>query len=179
MSSILTAQNSDEGYVGIFGDRLTEIPVSKRNGALTQAKTARDKGKGVGGGTENGIWLFFEKAIKDKEHWDNIFIYSDQQAGHGGLFATPGDAGRLRKMEMAVNQHGTAYIDVVKLVNKYRAEVNPKVNVFTVQTAGYNNVLVPETMYRTSVLYGWTGKESVYADAMIKFWDEKDAQAKK
>ncbi|MNB73724.1 TROVE domain protein [compost metagenome] len=179
LSSILTAQNSDEGYVGIFGDRLTEIPVSKRNGALTQAKTARDKGKGVGGGTENGIWLFFEKAIKDKEHWDNIFIYSDQQAGHGGLFATPGDAGRLRKMEMAVNQHGTAYIDVVKLVNKYRAEVNPKVNVFTVQTAGYNNVLVPETMYRTSVLYGWTGKESVYADAMIKFWDEKDAQAKK
>ena len=24
-----------------------------------------------------------------------------------------------------------------------------------------------------SLLYGWTGRELVFADAMIRFWDEK------
>ena len=66
------------------------------------------------------------------------------------------------------------YIDVVKLIDWYRKEVNPKVNIYCIQTAGYDNVLVPENGYRTNILYGWTGKELVYADCMNKFWDEKD-----
>jgi len=45
-----------------------------------------------------------------------------------------------------------------------------------VQTAGYHNVLVPEYGYRTCILYGWTGREAVFADAMNRFWDEKDAE---
>ena len=65
-----------------------------------------------------------------------------------------------------------SYIDVMKLVNKYRSEVNPKVNVFTIQVAGYTNVLIPENTVRCSVLYGWTGKETVYADKINKMWDE-------
>ncbi len=41
---------------------------------------------------------------------------------------------------------------------------------------GYTNVLVPENGYRTSIMYGWTGKELVYADIVNKLWDEKDAE---
>ena len=66
------------------------------------------------------------------------------------------------------------HVDVAKLIAEYRKLVNPKVNVYCVQTAGYNNVLIPENGYRCSVLYGWTGKELLYADMMNKFWDEKD-----
>jgi hypothetical protein len=46
--------------------------------------------------------------------------------------------------------------------------------VFCVQPAGYTNVLVPEYGYRTNIMYGWTGKEAIFADAMIRFWDEKE-----
>lgn len=176
LSSIMTAQNSDEGYIGLFGDKLTTLPVSKRNGTLFQAKQANEAGRRVGMRTENGIWLFFEKAIKDKEHWDNIFIYSDQQAGHGRLYGIEQDAIKYRKLGFAVENYGTPFINVPALIEEYRRKVNPKVNVFTVQTAGYNNVVVPENMYRTSVLYGWTGKEIVYAKAMIDFWNEKESQ---
>lgn len=178
LSSIITSQNSEEGYIGIFGDRLEVIPVSKRNGALAQTKATSKHRFSIGGGTENGIWLFFDKAIKNKEHWDNIFIYSDQQAGHGGLYGTPTESEKYRKLGYAASNrgYGSEYIDVMKLIDAYRKEVNSKVNVFTVQTGGYNNVLVPEHAYRTSVMAGWTGKEAVYADYMIKFWDEKDAQ---
>lgn len=170
LSSVITAKNSDEGYVGKFGDKLFMIPVSHRNGVLNETeKVEDDKKYRVGGGTENGIWLFFDKAIRDKEHWDNIFIYSDMQAGHGELYGiNPSD---YKKFQVRSNSR---YIDVAKLIDVYRKTVNPKVNVYCVQTAGYDNVLVPETGYRTSVLYGWTGKELVYADTINKLWDEFD-----
>ena len=86
VSAVITAMLSDEGYVGVFGDRLEIIPIKKRDGILTQVKKVSSAGRGIGGGTENGIWLFFDQVLKTNEKYDNIFIYSDQQAGHGGLY---------------------------------------------------------------------------------------------
>ena len=190
LSSFIGAVNSDEGYVFAFGDRLIEAPAFKRQGILSQAnqfsKKARDT---VGGGTENGIWLFFKEAINNKQHWDNIFIYSDMQAGHGGLYGTY--AGRSEYSSLGFsctnwdrNEHtgvwkegySSHYINVAKLVEEYRKKVNPKVNVYCVQTAGYDNMVLPENSYRANFMYGWTGKELVYANAMNKFWDEKDKE---
>ncbi len=174
LSSVITAKNSDEGYVGKFGDELIITPISKRNGVLTQAeKITSGRSRDVGGGTENGVWIFFRDAIKKKEHWDNIFIYSDMQAGHGGLYGTLQGEREYREAGFCC---GITYIDVAKLIQEYRNKVNPKVNVFCVQTAGYSNVLVPEYGYRTNIMYGWTGKELVFADAMIKLWDQKDQE---
>lgn len=169
LSSVITAACSDEGYVGKFGDELIVIPISKRRGILQQAKNIT-KGyySDVGGNTEGGIWKFFKQAIDKKEHWDNIFIYSDMQAGHGGLYGTYQDQ---REYRAAGYDVGT-YVNVFKLVQDYRKKVNPKVNVFSVQTAGYSNSLLPESTYRTSILTGWTGKEATYADAVIKQWDD-------
>ncbi|MBR0308827.1 MAG: hypothetical protein IJH92_08040 [Mogibacterium sp.] len=176
LSSVITARCSDEGYVGKFGNELKVYPVGKRSNVLKEAESLSDDGyKDVGGDTENGIWIFFRDAIDKKEHWDNIFIYSDQQAGHGGLYGT--DEGKAEYKERGYGcSWSSSYVDVAKLIAEYRSKVNPKVNVFSVQTAGYTNVSIPEYGYRTNILYGWTGKEAVFADAMIKFWDEKDAQ---
>ncbi len=174
LSAIITAKNSDEGYVGKFGDKLQVIPVSQRAGVLsTQKDVCSDVRGPVGGSTENGIWLFFKNAIEKSEHWDNIFIYSDQQAGHGGLYGTVPSQCEYRKEGFCVKG---SYVDVAKLIEEYRRKVNPNVNVFSVQTAGYNNVVVPEYGYRTNLMYGWTGKELLFADTMIKFWDEKSDQ---
>ena len=175
LSSVIGASNSEEGYVYAFGDELIEYPISKRVGVLKQAEDiSKDAKANVGQGTENGVWLFFEKAVKNKEHWDNIFIYSDMQAGHGGLYGTSEGQFAYQKLGLAASK-GSRYVDVVKLIDWYRKEVNPKVNVYCIQTAGYDNVLVPENGYRTNILYGWTGKELVYADAMNKFWDSKES----
>ena len=174
LSSIITARNSDEGYIGKFGNELIVSPVSKRNGVLSQEKAITNKGNlDVGGATENGIWLFFRDAIDKKQHWDNIFIYSDQQAGHGGLYGYGKDADEYCIRGFTVRSR---HIDVAKLINEYRNKVNPKVNVFCIQTAGYDNVVIPEYGYRTNIMYGWTSKELLFADAMIKLWDEYDAQ---
>lgn len=181
LNSVIAARQSDEGYVGVFGDDLKVYPVSKRNGVLTQAdKISEDKGNEVGHATENGIWLFFKKAIENKEWYDNIFIFSDQQAGHGGLYGT-GSAYRLEndRTDFSVSHRDyNSYIDVMHLLEEYRSKVNPKVNFFTVQTAGYSNAIIPEFIYRGAVLYGWTGKETQFAAKLIEQWDDIEAQKK-
>lgn len=175
LSSVIAASLSDEGYVGKFGDKLIVHPVSKRNGVLNQAASISKTGYGdVGGSTEGGIWEFFKNAIEKKEHWDNIFIYSDMQAGHGGLYGT-----RTQKIEYSKLGFATgSYINVFDLILEYRKKVNPKVNVFSVQTAGYDNSAIPENSYRCAILYGWTGKELNYAVEMNKLWDEVENKQK-
>ncbi len=165
LSSIMTAQNSDEGYVGVFGDTLKVSPVSKRNGVLGQHKDIGKTGKTVGGGTEHGIWIFFRNVIDQNEQYDNIFIYSDMQAGHGNLYGT----NSVDKKD--THKKGGTYIDVLKMLQEYRSKVNPNVNLFSVQTAGYNNSVLPETLYRGAILAGWTGKEALYAKRIIDTWD--------
>ena len=170
LSSVIASRASDEGYVGKFGDRLITHPVSKRNGVLSQADAiSKTTSHDVGAGTEGGIWEFFIDAIDNKVHYDNIFIYSDQQAGHGGLYGTYTHKADYEKRGYCCR---SSHINVFKLIQDYRKYVNPKVNVFSIQTAGYDNVVIPEMAYRTAILYGWTGKEIQFATEFIKQWDE-------
>lgn len=173
LSSVIGAANSERGVVVKFGDDMKKFEISKRQGILAQAeKISSERSSDVGGSTEGGIWKFFKEALDKKIVYDNIFIFSDMQAGHGGLYGTYADKSEYCKLGFDI--HG--YVDVAKLINEYRNKVNHTVNVYCIQTAGYNNVLVPENGYRTNILYGWTGKELVYADMMNKFWDEIDAR---
>ena len=180
LSSIMTAYNSEEGYIGIFGDRLAIEPVNKRDGILSQLEKIErkwNKNK-IGGATENGIWIFFREAIKEKQKYDNIFIYSDMQAGHGGLYGINPNEYSDYIYSLDGFRDGR-YIDVMKLVQEYRKKVNPKVNIFSVQTTGYDNSVVPENLYRCSILTGWTGKETVFAKEMIDIWDEMEEKPEK
>ena len=171
LSALITGMQSDEGHVGVFGDTLQTQPVLKRNGLLTQLKEVDGLGNTVGGGTENGIWMFWDNAIKNKEHWDTVFIYSDMQAGHGGLYGV-----NSREYADFIHPNGSRYIDVLALVRKYRETVNSKVNVFSVQVAGYNNQVIPENLYRGAILGGWTGKEPSYAKAIIDTWNQIESK---
>ena len=93
------------------------------------------------------------------------------QAGHGGLYGT--DPEEYGSVGCGIDD---MFIDVNALIKAYRQRINPKVNVYCIQTAGYTNTLVPEYGYRTAVLYGWTGKELVFADMLSKVWDEVEGK---
>ena len=172
LSSLITSLQSDSGEVGVFGDELSIKGVSKRNGLLTQLEETSKRGKAQGGGTENGIWIFFDEAIKNKVHYDNIFIYSDMQAGHGNLY---GHGHTVGKTKFVHPRKGGTYVDVLAMAQEYRDKVNPRVNLFTVQVGGYNNSVLPEALYRGAILAGWTGKEPVFAKAIIDIWDSVEA----
>ena len=182
LSSVIAAAASEEGYVGKFGDRLKIYPISGRGQILRQCQEiSANECNDVGGSTEGGIWEFFHNAIEKKEHWDQIFIYSDQQAGHGGLYGTTAQREKYQELGYACNRERRGvgnYINVFDLILAYRRKVNPHVNVFSIQTAGYNNVCIPEYAYRTCILYGWTGRELTFARQMIDLWDEMNTSSR-
>lgn len=175
LSSVIAGRLSDEGEIGLFGDKIEVHKVSRKKSVLEQtnelSKGAMDR---VGGSTENGIWLFFKDAIENKKFYDNIVIFSDQQAGHGGLYGEGKDY-LIDGVDFTAEKWlFQSYVDVMKLLKEYRRKVNPKVNFFTVQTAGYTDAVIPEYIYRGAVLSGWTGKEVVFMDDIIRQWDEID-----
>lgn len=184
LSSFIAGACSDEGTVIKFGDSYLSFPVSKRNGLLTQAEAiSKDGMYDVGGSTEGGVWKFFKHIIENKEWYDNIFIFSDMQAGVGGLYGTRIDMMEYLNKGFGFNKYMIpksvkerydirGHINVYKLILEYRKKVNPKVNVFCVQTGGYDNVVIPQMSYRCAMLTGWTGKEILFASEYIKQWDE-------
>lgn len=149
LSGILAGRCADEGWLGVFGDRLEMTQVRKKSSVFDALKDADKTAKDIGMSTENGIWLFWDRAIKQREHWDTVFIFSDMQAGHGGLYGVSPSAYKDYAWRGGHN------IDVAKLIAAYRARVNPKVDVFLVQVAGYQDCLVPEFYDRTYILGGW------------------------
>lgn len=175
LSSVITAMASDEGEVIKFGTEMKSYPIQKRQGALAQAAAISKGGDDdVGGATEGGIWKFFKRAIDEKIHYDNIVIYSDQQAGTGHLYGENDDLKEYQQRGYAIDRWR---INVYKLILDYRKHVNPKCNCYSCQTAGYDNMLFPQMAYRTALLSGWTGKECLYMDYYNKAWD--DAEKKK
>lgn len=165
LTSILTAKLADEGYIGIFGNELKILPVRKNTSVFDDLNTVEKAAKNIGANTENGIWLFFDNAIKNKEHWDHIFVYSDQQAGHGGLYGL----NHHQYSQYVINGN---YIDVAKLVKVYREKVNPNVNVYLVQTAGYKDTIVPEFYERTFILGGWSSGVIKFAHKVSQEFDK-------
>jgi hypothetical protein len=94
------------------------------------------------------------------------------QAGHGGLYGVK----RSDYADYTWNLNSgwsNAYIDVPKLINKYRAEVNPNVMVYLVQTAGYNDILVPECFNKTFILGGWSQNIPTFAAKMSEIFKQK------
>lgn len=176
LSAILTAFRSTKGgSVWVFGDKLVEYPVSKDKSILKQLDEVNAIGNTVGGGTETGVWLFWEKAIKQSLPLDHVFIYSDMQAGTGQLYASANHSNGMKQLGALVADSGSAYIDVLSLVNTYRKDVCPKTNVFSVQVAGYDNSIMPDILYRGALMSGWTGKEAKLAYEMCQLWDQIEA----
>lgn len=160
LTAVLTAFAAEHGEIGIFGDGLAEMTVSHRSSVFDVLAKANEQGHHIGGGTEHGIWLFWDKVIREKTHYDAVFVYSDMQAGHGGLYGDPGEYHDFIWT-------GGHYIDVPKLINKYRATVNPNVEVFLVQVAGYQDTIVPEHYKHTHILGGWSDGILRYAQQYL------------
>ena len=109
-----------------------------------------------------------------KYRYDHFFCYSDQQAGHGGLYGCDPEIGENWCWKHYSDRHN--FIHVPKLIENYRKTINSKLNVFTVQTAGYNDSILPQSLGRYYILSGWTGNEVVFAEKMIKLWDKDEKQ---
>ena len=175
LSALFTAYRATgRGVVGVFGDDLKFYEVNKTKSLLSQYDEISHLGSTVGCSTENGVWLFFKWAFENpsENKFDHWFCYSDMQVGHGGLYGKDLDIINKGFLWGDKCSNSSLYIDIHKCVDKYRMEINPKLNTYMVQTAGYDNTILPESTYRGAILAGWTGNEVVYAKQLCKLWDE-------
>ncbi len=156
LMGVLTGMISESGTIGVFGDKIEYFPVYKNSGrtALATLHVVNTLGETVGEATENGIWLALGDAIKGKIFYDRILIYSDMQAGHGGLY---GIGNKYPMFPREINHSFVErYIDVPKLVEKYREKVNPDCKLYSIQIGGYSDNIFPELYPNTCIIGGWS-----------------------
>jgi hypothetical protein len=68
-------------YVGLFGDKLIQYKVNRKMGILEMAKNMHSKGRECGGGTEQGVYDFFEELVKSRTPVDFVIVFSDMVIG--------------------------------------------------------------------------------------------------
>lgn len=178
LSGILTAYNSDEGTCVTFGVKYKEFKEIQKTRNILKLTNILDS-MDVGGATEGGLWDYLYRALEYKIPYDNIFIYSDMQAGTGGLYFRSYDSTTSRynaftKKYLNKNEQvkgSQVYFSVYELIEQYRKYVNPNVNVFCIQVAGYDNSVIPQIGKRNYNLYGWTGKEIIFANMVNNLSD--------
>lgn len=148
LTGIILAKLADEGHALAFGDGLAGFDVQRSMPILHDHERLNNIGEGVGQGTENGVWQFYDRAIRNHEIWDTIVILSDMQAGHGGLYG-------LNDREYAAYSIGGRYIDVAALHSMYMRTVNKDARIFCIQVAGYADTLIPEAYPNAHIIGGW------------------------
>lgn len=80
----IVAFKQKDVYIGMFGDKLVSPKIDRSMGLLEFNKMTYDKGSACGYSTENGLYEFLKKVIKDKKRVDNLIVFSDMEIGDGG-----------------------------------------------------------------------------------------------
>lgn len=77
----MVAYRQDNVYVGLFGDRLIDVPMDRSKKLLDFNKESYNLGAKCGPSTETGIYEFLRKVIREKKKIDNVIVFSDCQIG--------------------------------------------------------------------------------------------------
>lgn len=131
-------------YVGLFGDRLISVPMDRTKGLLEFNQESFKKGNSCGGGTENGLYVFLDDAIRNKTKVDNLVIFSDMVIGSGGRGGWDGSS----RAGLGTFQ---------ELFKKFKA-VNPKCNTICVDMKQTSGKSVFDKSLNVVQIAGWSDK---------------------
>jgi 60 kDa SS-A/Ro ribonucleoprotein len=145
-------------YVGLFGDRLISVPMDRTKGLLEFNSESFKKGNACGGGTENGLYIFLNDAIKNKTKVDNLVIFSDMVIGNGGRGGWDGSS----RAGLGTFQ---------ELFKKFKA-VNPQCNTICVDIKQTSGKSVVDKSLNVVQIAGWSDKIFNIIDANCKGYAE-------
>ena len=131
-------------YVGLFGDKLIPVPMDRKKGLLQFNKESFQMGSKCGAGTENGLYIFLNEAIKNKTRVDNLVIFSDMVIGSGGRGGWDGSS-----------RAGLGSFQ--ELFKKFKA-VNPQCNTVCVDIRQTSGKSVFDKSLNVIQISGWSDK---------------------
>ena len=156
----MMAWRQHDVYVGLFGDRLIQIPYKRDVKLLDFNKQSYQMGAKCGGATEAGIYTFLETVVNEKKKIDNIIVFSDCQIGRGGTFTA---------------WYGTDYNDrsqhFHELFKEFR-KINPKANFIVVNLRQSGGTSVFDKSQRILNIAGWSDKIFDTIKTQTVGWDE-------
>ncbi len=138
--AMLYWMKSDNTLVGIFGDNLSHPKLDRGKGLFDNFKIIDEVGRNIGGGTEHGIFVMFDRLINEKIIADTIVIFSDCQIGSDCKWYGVG--------------HGTRHDYFMKLFSAYK-NINPNFRCYSVDLKGYGTTVFDGSVIKIS---GWSEK---------------------
>ena len=155
----MMAWRQHDVYVGLFGNRLIQVPYKRDMKLLDFNKESYNIGARCGGATENGIYTFLETVVKEKKKIDNIIVFSDCQIGRGGYFT---------------EWYGTSSDKRSKhfheLFKEFR-KVNPNANFIVVNLRQSGGTSVFDKSQRILNIAGWSDKIFDTIKTQCRGWD--------
>ena len=155
----MMAWRQHDVYVGLFGDRLIQVPYKRYVKLLDFNKESYEIGSRCGGATENGIYTFLENVVAEKKKIDNIIVFSDCQIGRGYNFtAWYGTS----STETSLHFH--------ELFKEFR-KINPNANFIVVNLRQSGGTSVFDKSQRILNIAGWSDKIFDTIKSQCRGWD--------
>ena len=146
-------------YVGLFGDKLINVPMKRDMKLLDFNEYSYNLGGECGGGTERGIYQFMETCVKEKKNVDNIVVFSDCQIGRNSDFTSWYGA--------SITERGQHFHELFKEFKK----INPNCNWIVVNLRQSGGTSVFDKSQRILNIAGWSDKIFDVIKSQCKGWD--------
>lgn len=156
----MMAYRQSNVYIGLFGDKLIDVPMKREMKMLNFNRMSFDKGEGCGPSTEAGIYEFMRKCINEKKKVDNVVVFSDCQIGKGGYSFTPWYG-------MSKGDNGLHFHELFKEFKK----VNPMCNWIVVNLRQSGGTSIYDKSQRILNIAGWSDKIFDVIKSQCKGWD--------
>lgn len=147
-------------YIGLFGDKLIDVPMDRNMKMLDFNKMSFEKGACCGPCTEAGIYDFMRKCVDEKKKIDNVVVFSDCQIGNNTYEFTPwyGDKSSDR---------GGHFHELFKEFKKQ----NPMCNWIVVNLRQSGGTSVFDKSMRILNISGWSDKIFDTIKSQCRGWD--------
>lgn len=172
LAAIVAKRFGRNAMVGVFGDCHMWVPFSPSDSCMATKKLIDDvaqrgehekydaksiiaggyydRGRGVGGGTETGLWVGIHDLTERKIKVDRIIIASDF------CCYTKGDAVNCGHDMTKHFGAGGERATIQSMINKYRNKVNPDCWVHSINLQGYGQTQLDPKATKVQQLSGWS-----------------------
>lgn len=158
----------DNVYLGLFGDKLINVPVKRDMRLLDYTKWTFEKGEECGVATETGIYDFIRQVVKEKKKIDNVIVFSDCQIGS---IHTKGYYGGYSEFtEWYGNDSSDRGEHFHELFKEFR-KINPNANFIVVNLRQSGSTSVFDKSQRILNIDGWSDKIFDVITSQCKGWD--------
>ena len=158
----------DNVYLGLFGDKLINVPVKRDMRLLDYTKWTFEKGGECGGATETGIYDFIRQVVKEKKKIDNVIVFSDCQIGS---IHTKGYYGGYSEFTAWYGHNSSDRGKHFHELFKEFRKINPNANFIVVNLRQSGSTSVFDKSQRILNIAGWSDKIFDVITSQCKGWD--------